>query len=331
MMDKMMRKLIKTVIGILIFLAGLSLFFYPDFREWKNRESIKLIREEFEDAKEDKQKSGSAGHSPQKETDETKLDAKEKKEMADPELYKELQRYNARLLEEGQNITDAWSFSQIPDDIRQWNPDAIGFIDIPEIELSLPLYIGATDENMAKGAVVLAETSMPIGGTGTNCVIAAHRGWKGSPYFRDIDKLMTGSRIRITTVWGELDYLVSGSEIVHETDCSILKIQPGKDMVTLFSCYPYMSIGTSYRLAVFCERTDLLKADGEDKKENLETDGVPVSEILENDREEKGIIFEDDPYQSLYEKEDLIRRVLPAAVVLFTVLLLAGRFFKRKK
>lgn len=323
----MMRKLIKTVTGILIFLAGLSLFFYPDFREWKNRESVSVIREGFEDTDEDKNRSGSSGYRPSKETDETNPDAKE---MADPELYGELQRYNVRLLEEGQNITDAWSFRQIPDDISQRNPDAIGFIEIPEIKLSMPLYIGATDENMAKGAVVLAETSMPIGGTGTNCVIAAHRGWKGSPYFRDIDKLLTGSRIRITTAWGELDYLVSGSEIVHETDCSILKIQQGKDMVTLFSCYPYMSIGTSYRLAVFCERTDL-KADGEDKKETPETGGVPISEILENDREEKGIIFEEDPYQSLYEKEDLIRRVLPVVVVLFTVLLLAGRFFKRKK
>lgn len=140
---------------------------------------------------------------------------------------------------------------------------------------------------------------------------------------------MTGSRIRITTEFGEMDYQVTGSEIVHETDCSILEIQPGKDMVTLFSCYPYMSIGTSYRLAIFCERTELLE-DGE-KKEDPKTEGTSVHEMLEQDREEKGLIFEEDPYQIIYDKEELIRRILPVIVVLIAVLFAAGRFFKRKK
>lgn len=323
----MRKKQIKTMVGILVFLTGLLLFFYPDFREWKNQEAIKAIQKDFKEVQTEEQNSDTKRSSSEK--GKTEASSAEKEELADRELYEELQRYNERLLKEGQNITDAWSFSQIPDEISRRTSEAIGYIEIPEIELSLPLYIGATEDNMAKGAVVLAETSMPIGGTGTNCVIAGHRGWHGSPYFRDIDKLMTGSRIRITTEFGEMDYQVTGSEIVHETDCSILEIQPGKDMVTLFSCYPYMSIGTSYRLAIFCERTELLE-DGE-KKEDPKTEGTSVHEMLEQDREEKGLIFEEDPYQIIYDKEELIRRILPVIVVLIAVLFAAGRFFKRKK
>ena len=107
---------------------------------------------------------------------------------------------------------------------------------------------------MGKGAVVLTETSMPIGGDSTNCVIAAHRGWGGSPYFRDIDQLEVGSKVHIRNLWEDLSYQVTGTEIIPAIECSILNIQQGKDMVTLFSCYPYMSPGTKCRLVIYCER-----------------------------------------------------------------------------
>ncbi len=55
----------------------------------------------------------------------------------------------------------------------------IGILDIPKMDVTLPLYLGATQEKMAKGAVMLGQTSFPVQGTDSNCVIAAHRGWKG--------------------------------------------------------------------------------------------------------------------------------------------------------
>lgn len=72
---------------------------------------------------------------------------------------------------------------------------AIGYIDIPDMDVKLPLYIGASEKNMALGAAILSETSMPIGGESTNCVISGHRGYRGAPYFKDIELLKKGSKV----------------------------------------------------------------------------------------------------------------------------------------
>ena len=66
--------------------------------------------------------------------------------------------------------------------------EIFGVITIPKMELEMPLYLGASEENMANGAAVLSQTSIPIGGIGTNAVIAGHRGYGGYKYFKDIEK-----------------------------------------------------------------------------------------------------------------------------------------------
>ena len=75
----------------------------------------------------------------------------------------------------------------------------IGVLWIPRIEENLPIYLGADHDNMAKGAALLGETSMPLGETDSNTVIAAHRGWKGIPMFRNIQQLQIGDKIQIDT------------------------------------------------------------------------------------------------------------------------------------
>ena len=67
--------------------------------------------------------------------------------------------------------------------------ETFGIIYIPKLEVTLPIYLGANDENMANGAAVLGQTSVPIGGVNTNAVIAGHRGWNGYPYFLNLDEL----------------------------------------------------------------------------------------------------------------------------------------------
>ena len=57
------------------------------------------------------------------------------------------------------------------------------------MNVKLPLYLGATLENLRKGAAVMGETSLSLGTKDSNCVIAAHRGYQGIPYFREIEKL----------------------------------------------------------------------------------------------------------------------------------------------
>lgn len=95
---------------------------------------------------------------------------------------------------------------------------------------------------------------MPIGGINTNCVIAGHRGWNGARYFLDIETLSVGDRVFIDNLWETLEYSVSEIKIINPDDIDAVKIQDGKDMVTLFTCHPYWD--STYRYAVFCTRVN---------------------------------------------------------------------------
>lgn len=68
------------------------------------------------------------------------------------------------------------------------------------MELTMPVYLGASDGHLAAGATVLGNTSAPIGGVNTNCVIAGHRGWYGADYFRHIDRLQAGDTVTRPTM-----------------------------------------------------------------------------------------------------------------------------------
>ena len=111
-------------------------------------------------------------------------------------LYDEMDKYNKNLAQNGQSISDAWSYEQQPMDLENLNIDSdnpiIGYIEIPDMKIRLPLMLGASSKNLEKGAAVLSQTSMPIGGENTNCVIAGHRGWEGSAYFQYIENMKVG-------------------------------------------------------------------------------------------------------------------------------------------
>lgn len=310
-----MKRIMRMLVGILILILGISIFLYPNYREWKLAKEIETITEVVHEIKE-------KDNSQEPDTEQNNVPCDQTIEETEfPEisensadgLFRILKEYNTRLLSEGQEISEEWDFRQAPVDVASWNngSNAVGYVEIPEITLSLPLYIGATEANMSNGAVVLSGTSMPIGGAGSNCVIAAHRGWSGSPYFRDIDKLKIGSEVVIHNLWEKLSYQVSGTSIIHETEADILKIQPDKDIVTLFSCYPYMSLGTDYRLVVFCERVM------EEKEETLIMEkGTSVRELVDEELEEKGITFEEPFTEDISQNEDKIRVILPVVCIL---------------
>ena len=173
-------------------------------------------------------------------------------------LYSRMEFYNERIFLNGQDaLTSKSAYQQQIFDLTQYGlPDQIfGVIKIPKMELEMPLYLGASDENMANGAAVLTQTSVPIGGVNTNCVIAGHRGWNGYKYFQDIEALEIGDEVYITTLWDTLTYSVSEIQIVEPGDIDSIKIQQGRDLVTLLTCHPYAS-GGKYRYLVFCERVE---------------------------------------------------------------------------
>lgn len=172
-------------------------------------------------------------------------------------LYRYLKEQNESLFEQGQNgLVDAWSYQQPAVDLSAWGiyDNCVGFVSIPSIGSTLPIYLGANDEQMARGAVHLTQTSYPVGGENTNSVIAAHRGtFGGLSMFRDIEGVHVGDEVLIENFREELRYRVSEIKVIRPTDVGEVLIQDGRDLVTLITCHP---LGNNYqRYVVYCERT----------------------------------------------------------------------------
>ena len=198
------------------------------------------------------------GHRLQADTDEAVQNFLEerKPEQRYPELLAALQDYNRQLYAEKQrNLTDLEACEEPAADLTAYGieDEIIGVLEIPAMELTMPVYLGASDAHLAAGAAVLGNTSAPIGGDDTNCVIAGHRGWRGADYFRHIDKLAVGDTVRLTILWETLTYTVADIQIIQPHEVDKIKIQQDRDLMTLLTCHPYASGGRK-RYVVYCER-----------------------------------------------------------------------------
>ena len=170
-------------------------------------------------------------------------------------LYEELERRNRELYENEQDrLTKEEAYQEATINLKVYGlkNQIISYISIPEIKVNLPVYLGASESNMKKGAVHLTETSYPIGGDNTNCVIAAHRGYSKAAMFREIEKLEIGDKVFLENFREKLEYEVVQLRVVAPDDISQILIQEGKDMLTLITCHPYRK--NSQRYVVFCER-----------------------------------------------------------------------------
>ena len=182
---------------------------------------------------------------------------------------------------------------------------------------------------MAHGAAILSQTSMPIGGENTNCVIAGHRGYQGIPYFREIEKLQLGDHIYITNPWETLTYEVTEFKIIDPDASDQILIQDGKDMVTLLTCHPYRSHG-KYRYVVYCERTYITEEEetAEDiKPEEIENEESPLSEVIV----ESDVEFVSSEPDIIIETVLRIGGTIIILILLFLVLKPSNRMKKRKK
>ena len=103
-------------------------------------------------------------------------------------LREAMEAYNLQLSQDqsGPDSVDSYEAPGLNlEDYGMEADDAVGYVEIPAMDVTLPLYLGASRAHMNNGATVLGQTSMPIGGISTNCVIAAHRGWNGKAMFRN--------------------------------------------------------------------------------------------------------------------------------------------------
>lgn len=164
--------------------------------------------------------------------------------------------YNERLFREGQALADPFSYVQPSFGLEQFGlgDGVAGYLSIPRLGLILPVYLGASRENLRRGAAHLSQTSLPIGGDNTNAVIAAHCGLPRQEMFRHLDRLEPGDPVTLTSAWGELRYRVTQAEIIAPDELGKVLIQPGRDLLTLVTCHTYPS--TRQRYLVYCDRNE---------------------------------------------------------------------------
>ena len=183
----------------------------------------------------------------------------------------------------------------------------MGYLSIPKINIKLAIYHGTADDVLQTGVGHLNGTKLPIGGESTHCVLAAHRGLPSAKLFTDIDQLRNGDKFYIHVLDQVLAYEVDQilpmvDKDDHETLENALKIEEGKDQVTLFNCTTYGV--NSHRLLV---RGTRVVYNGEEDKEA--TISESMVESIKN-------------YYMIYT-------ILGLAVTLLVILLL--RYLSKKK
>ena len=261
----------RLLCGILLIAFGAGVYFYPDWSAVRTKHQQEQVIRQF-------QSEVSISDMQQEQ------EAENKDTVWTETVLEQSKAYNETLFETEQAaFQDAEAVKVVPN----FFPDArepIGILSIPAMDCTLPLYVGATDAHLNLGAAVLGGTSLPVGGKNTNSVIAAHRGWKNGKYFKEIEKLRPGNAVFVENPWETLCYKVETCEVIAPTDSERLKIQEGRDMLTLITCHPYRSNGAS-RYVVYCVRTDrgqgsfTVTESGDEKREEQPIEDASTPDI----------------------------------------------------
>ncbi len=213
---KWIKRHLVTLILVLIGLVGVGLLAYPSFANWWNTFHQSRAVASYAEAV-------------------ANLDRKDY-----DRIIGEAVDYNARLAKTG--IIWQMNDAQIKEyeSILDINGSGImGYIDIPKIHITLPVYHGTADSVLQVAIGHLTGTSLPVGGEGSHCVVSGHRGLPSARLFTDLDKLVAGDTWTINVLDRTLTYEVDQIRVVEPTDLSNLKIEQGKDYCTLVTCTPY--------------------------------------------------------------------------------------------
>lgn len=228
-----MKKHLSNIILILILIAGMSLLLYPSVSDyWNSLHQSKAIAN-YEEAV----------------------------AAIDDDVYEEYWNqavdYNNRLWKRSNRYflsEEEWAEYQSLLNIS--GNGIMGYIQIPAIDVSLPIYHGV-DESVLQVAVGHIESaSLPVGGDGTHCVLSGHRGLPSARLFTDLDQLGEGDIFILKVLNETLTYQIDQIRIVLPEELDDLELIRGKDYCTLVTCTPY-GINT-HRLLVRGTRIDNL-------------------------------------------------------------------------
>ena len=204
-----------TVILIIVFLVGLSLLLYPSLSDyWNSFRQSRAIASYVE----------SVSH----------LDNQEYQA-----LLEEARAYNASL------VGDKTRFSPTEEELAEYltllgsTGAAVGYVEIPAIKLTLPIYLGTSETVLQVGVGTMEGSSLPIGGESTHAVLTGHRGLPSATLFTDLDRLVQGDMFHIHILNETCTYEVDQILIVEPAEMDALEIAEGEDYCTLVTCTPY--------------------------------------------------------------------------------------------
>lgn len=229
----MVRK--NNVIFFLFLLVGFGILNYPFMSQWVNRRSQTKVIYDYEASSEG-------------------ISSREK-----DEILEQAHLYNEELAATPVALSDGFSDNSYEDDrygklLNPFGDGIMGWIEIPTIDVRLPIYHGTSSAVLQKGAGHLYHSSLPVGGKNTHAVLSAHTGLATKAFFTDLDQLQLGERFYLYIFDEVLAYEVTETVVVLPEDTSSLEIIEGEDLVTLVTCTPYGI--NSHRLLVRGSRVD---------------------------------------------------------------------------
>lgn len=241
-----------TILLILILLIGLSLMLYPTFADWWNSfHSSRAIASYVEQV--------------------ANIDDAQYEELWDAAWD-----YNQSLLHRPNDFLLSDEQQEIYKSLLDFGGNGImGYIEIPMIDVMLPIYHGTKESVLQIAVGHLDWTSLPVGGAGSHCVVSGHRGLPSARLFTDLDKLKVGDVFMLHVLNEILTYEIDQILIVEPQDTDPLLIEPGKDLCTMVTCTPYGI--NSHRMLV---RGHRIEGQEEAKVIRITADAVRIEPLM---------------------------------------------------
>ena len=212
----MRKPCISTVLLACAFLAGIVLLLYPTVSDWWNSSRMSRAVEGYEQAVEE-------------------LPREDYERMlSEARAYNEALSRRAASYVQGALEDEGYAALLDPS-----GTGMMGTVEIAKIGVTLPIYHGTGDAELAAGAGHLEGSSLPVGGEGTHAVITGHRGLPSARLFTDLDQLAEGDTFVLRVLDETLTYEVDQIRIVEPEDVSELGVRAGEDLCTLVTCTPY--------------------------------------------------------------------------------------------
>ena len=257
-----MKKKAGNLVICIIFLAGLSLLLYPFVaNQWNNYRQKQLISG-YEQAVSEKEAAEGIDY-----------DAERKKAEDYNEALLPCVLPDSFALAESSGVDPVYMNT-----LNIAGDEMMGSVEIPKINIKIPIYHTTEEEVLNKGAGHLEGSSLPVGGANTHAVISAHRGLPSASLFTDLDQLKEEDHFLIHVLNETLCYEVDKISVVKPEDTSALAVEDGQDLVTLLTCTPY-GVNTE-RLLVRGHRVPYVEEEVKEEKTVLSGSSLHTNYLL---------------------------------------------------